>query len=116
MPSGRKIARTPVICGVTLRLEKVGSYVVALFPEECLTPAYYLRAVGDVIEHALWNWNPLPFPAPAMMKPKIKGRFASSGIIDGEKRQMNVLTVDYRVPININIRTKTEFHEQNAKK
>lgn len=88
----------------------------ALFPEECLTPAYYLRAVGDVIEHALWNWNPLPFPAPAMMKPKIKGRFASSGIIDGEKRQMNVLTVDYRVPININIRTKTEFHEQNAKK
>nr|DAW94903.1 MAG TPA: hypothetical protein [Bacteriophage sp.] len=33
MPSGRKIARTPVICGVTLRLVKVGSYVVALMLE-----------------------------------------------------------------------------------
>ena len=87
----------------------------ALFPPECLTPDYYLRAVGDVVEEALWKWNPLPFPAPAMMKPKIKGRYASSGIIEGEKRQMNVLTVDYRVPVNINMRTKPEFYEQNTK-
>ena len=85
----------------------------SLFPAACLTPDYYLRAVGDVIEEALWNWNPLPFSAPAMMKPKIKGRFSSSAIIDGEKRQMNVLTVDYRVPVNINMRTKPEFYEQS---
>lgn len=81
----------------------------ALFPPECLTPDYYLRAVGDEIEEALWNWNPFPFAAPAMMKPKIKGRFSSSAVIDGEKRQMNVLTVDYRVPVNINIRNNPQF-------
>lgn len=83
----------------------------SLFPAACLTPDYYLRAVGDVIEEALWNWNPLPFSAPAMMKPKIKGRFSSSAIIDGEKRQMNVLTVDYRVPVNINMRNHPQFNE-----
>ena len=83
----------------------------SLFPATCLTPDYYLRAVGDVIEEALWNWNPLPFSAPAMMKPKIKGRFSSSAIIDGEKRQMNVLTVDYRVPVNINMRNHPQFNE-----
>lgn len=81
----------------------------ALFPPECLTPDYYLRAVGDEIEEALWNWNPFPFAAAAMMKPKIKGRFSSSAVIDGEKRQMNVLTVDYRVPVNINIRNNPQF-------
>ena len=48
-----------------------------------------------------------------MMKQKIKGRFSSSAIIDGEKRQMNVLTVDYRVPVNINMRTNPEFYEQS---
>lgn len=31
--------------------------------------------------------------------------------IDGEERQMNVLTVDYRVPVNINIRNHPQFHE-----
>lgn len=81
----------------------------ALFPPECLTPDYYLRGVGDIIEEALWIWNPFPFSAPAMMMPKIKGRFSSSAVIDGEKRQMNVLTVDYRVQVNINIRNNPQF-------
>jgi len=86
----------------------------ALFPAECLTPDFYLRKIGDEIELALWDWNPFYFAAPAMMKPKIKGRFSSSAIIDGEKRQMNVLTVDYRVPVNINIKSHPKFNEQNT--
>ena len=83
----------------------------SLFPKECLTPDYYLRAIGDLIEETLWDWNPFPFAASASMKGKVKGRFASSARIDGEKRQMNVLTVDYRVPVNINIRNHPQFHE-----
>lgn len=83
----------------------------SLFPKECLTPDYYLRAIGDLIEETLWDWNPFPFAASASMKGKVKGRFASSARIDGEERQMNVLTVDYRVPVNINIRNHPQFHE-----
>ncbi|WP_300806077.1 hypothetical protein [uncultured Akkermansia sp.] len=83
----------------------------SLFPKECLTPDYYLRALGDLIEETLWDWNPFPFAASASMKGKVKGRFASSARIDGEERQMNVLTVDYRVPVNINIRNHPQFHE-----
>lgn len=83
----------------------------SLFPKECLTPDYYLRALGDLIEEILWDWNPFPFAASASMKGKVKGRFASSARIDGEERQMNVLTVDYRVPVNINIRNHPKFHE-----
>ena len=85
----------------------------SLFPKECLTPDYYLRAIGDLIEETLWDWNPFPFAASASMKGKVKGRFASSARIDGEERQMNVLTVDYRVPVNINIRNHPQFHEHN---
>lgn len=83
----------------------------SLFPKECLTPDYYLRALGDLIEETLWDWNPFPFAASASMKGKVKGRFASSARIDGEERQMNVLTVDYRVPVNINIRNHPKFDE-----
>ena len=83
----------------------------SLFPKECLTPDYYLRAIGDLIEETLWDWNPFPFAASASMKGKVKGRFASSARIDGEERQMNVLTVDYRVPVNINIRNHPKFDE-----
>lgn len=83
----------------------------SLFPPECLTPDYYLRALGDLIEETLWDWNPFPFAASASMKGKVKGRFVSSARIDGEERQMNVLTVDYRVPVNINIRNHPQFHE-----
>lgn len=83
----------------------------SLFPKECLTPDYYLRAIGDLIEETLWDWNPFPFAASASMKGKVKGRFASSARINGEERQMNVLTVDYRVPVNINIRNHPQFHE-----
>lgn len=83
----------------------------SLFPKECLTPDYYLRAIGDLIEETLWDWNPFPFAASASMKGKVKGRFASSARIDGEERQMNVLTVDYCVPVNINIRNHPQFHE-----
>ena len=83
----------------------------SLFPKECLTTDYYLRALGDLIEETLWDWNPFPFAASASMKGKVKGRFASSARIDGEERQMNVLTVDYRVPVNINIRNHPKFDE-----
>lgn len=83
----------------------------SLFPKECLTPDYYLRALGDLIEETLWDWDPFPFAASASMKGKVKGRFASSARIDGEERQMNVLTVDYRVPVNINIRNHPKFDE-----
>ena len=83
----------------------------SLFPKECLTPDYYLRALGDLIEETLWDWNPFPFAASASLKGKVKGRFASSARIDGEERQMNVLTVDYRVPVNINIRNHPKFDE-----
>ncbi len=85
----------------------------SLFPKECLTPDYYLRALGDLIEETLWDWNPFPFAASASMKGKVKGRFASSARIDGEERQMNVLTVDYRVPVNINIRNHAKFYEHS---
>lgn len=78
----------------------------ALFPPECLSPNYFLRAVGDVIEDSLYRWNPFNFPVAAMMLPKLKGRFVNAAIIDGDERQMNVLTMDFRVPVNINIRNK----------
>lgn len=83
---------------------------IGLYPKEHISPAFYLRAMGDVVESLIWNWNPFNFAVPATMKPKIKSRALESAFIDDSK-QMSVLTLDVRIPINVNIRTKLQNGE-----